>query len=480
MDSRKPGLSNGIAKQEGFPTSGETSANAGALPAQRAQAPYEQNRAQTNMPQPTAKPPVGGGTLNGGAVQGAQYKTQAQNMSPGVASFISIPKGISAQPAGFSAPQPSIPGATKMQMQMQQQPQYFGPGGSGMPGQAGLPQGQQSAQPQNANAQQMQSAPQAQGAAAQQSNAQAMQPQAEQVGNLPTFAPVPVIANPPSNNQPPPSPNVQPSPAPTPTADPANYDYFAEMQKMGQYYDIGGQYDLNQRSLAAETARQQNMQAWAQNQLSGRGGTAGQAQQNYLNTLAELQSGTARSQLAQQAHQTELANRLAFNKQVADAKMQVIKLANDINLKLSDADYNKAAFEIVNAYNSGKNVSPGTVLEAALKGTGNKTPPPSTGSTGTNNLAKPTQGGSFASSFDPNAISQEYEQRANKILNWAKTGKGSSLTELFDSLSKMSDAELKDFTSNNKDAYGKVMSYLLTNDKTKAMEIANRVKALLS
>jgi hypothetical protein len=222
------------------------------------------------------------------------------------------------------------------------------------------------------------------------------------------------------------------------------------------------------------------MQAWAQNQLSGRGGTAGQAQQNYLNTLAELQSDTARSQLAQQAHQTELANRLAFNKQVADAKMQVIKLANDINLKLSDADYNKAAFEIVNAYNSGKNVSPGTVLEAALKGTGNKTPPPSTGSTGTNNLAKPTQGGSFASSFDPNAISQEYEQRANKILNWAKTGKGSSLTELFDSLSKMSDAELKDFTSNNKDAYGKVMSYLLTNDKTKAMEIANRVKALLS
>lgn len=370
MDPRKPGLSNGIAKQEGFPTSGETSANAGALPAQRAQAPYEQNRAQTNMPQPTAKPPVGGGTLNGGAVQGAQYKTQAQNMSPGVASFVSIPKGISAQPAGFSAPQPFIPGATKMQIQMQQQPQYFGPGGSGMPGQAGLPQGQQSAQPQNANAQQMQSAPQAQGAAAQQSNAQAMQPQAQQVGNLPTFAPVPVVAGPPTNNQPPPSPNVQPSPAPTPTADPANYDYFAEMQKMGQYYDIGGQYDLNQRSLAAETARQQNMQAWAQNQLAGRGGTAGQAQQNYLNTLAELQSDTARGQLAQQAHQTELANRLAFNQKVADEKIRLVEMADKLGFPIKDIDFNKIAYENVNAYYSGKPLTPGTSLESLNVGKG--------------------------------------------------------------------------------------------------------------
>lgn len=371
LDPRKPGLSNGIAKQEGFPTSGETSANAGALPAQRAQAPYEQNRAQTNMPQPTAKPPVGGGTLNGGAVQGAQYKTQAQNMSPGVASFISIPKGISAQPNVFTAPQPSVPGATKMQMQMQQQPQYFGPGGSGMPGQAGLPQGQQSAQPQNANAQQMQSAPQAQGAAAQQSNAQAMQPQAEQVGNLPTFAPVPVVANPPSNNQPPPSPNVQPSPAPTPTADPANYDYLAEMQKMGQYYDIGGQYDLNQRSLAAETARQQNMQAWAQNQLAGRGGTAGQAQQNYLNTLAELQSDTARGQLAQQAHQAELTNRLNFNQQIADEKTRLVKMATELGFEISENDFNKIAYENMNAYQGGRPISDASSIkmmqDAALK-----------------------------------------------------------------------------------------------------------------
>lgn len=256
MDTRKPGLSNGVAKQEGYPTSGETSANAGALPAQRAQAPYEQNRTQTNMPEPTARPPVGGGTLNGGAVQGAQYKTQAQNMSPGVASFVSIPKGISAQPAGFTAPQPSVPGATKMQMQ--QQPQYFA-----APQPSGQSQQQQQAAPVS-SAQPNQTMPTAKPGA----NMVLAPDQPAQTNNY--------------GNQPAPSTETknETQTQPSPTVDPANYDYLAEMQKMGQYYDIGGQYDLNQRSIEAEKARQQNMQAWAQNQMSGRGSSAGQAQQN--------------------------------------------------------------------------------------------------------------------------------------------------------------------------------------------------------
>jgi hypothetical protein len=334
MDTRKPGLSNGVAKQEGYPTSGEMSANAGALPAQRAQAPYEQNRAQTNMPEPTAKPPVGGGTLNGGAVQGAQYKTQAQNMSPGVASFVSIPKGISAQPAGFTAPQPSVPGATKMQ----QQPQYFA-----------APQ--PSAQPQ----QQQQAAPA--------SPAQANPP-------MPTAAPgqgaIPnqyqpeqdtTYANQPTTNTANTANSGTTSPSPAPTADAANYDYLAEMQKMGQMYDVGGQYDLNQRSIEAEKARQQNMAAWAQNQLTGRGGTAAQAQQNYMNTMAALQADTARAQLAQGAHQTELGNRLAFNKQVADEKTRLVELADKLGFHLDEKDFNKIAYENTNAYQGGKPIS---------------------------------------------------------------------------------------------------------------------------
>ena len=340
LDPRKPGLSNGIAKQEGFPTSGETSANAGALPAQRAQAPFQQNRAQTNMPQPTAKPPVGGGTLNGGAVQGAQYKTQAQNMNPGVASFVSIPTGMSAQPAGgFTPPQPAVPGGTKFQMQ--QQPQYFaGP-------QAGQqPQQQQQQQSQQASAAQPQ---------------QAM-PSAAPGANM-TLAPSQPAPTPtPAPNQTMPAP--APTPAPTPTTDPANYDYLAEMQKMGQMYDVGGQYDLNQQALTAEKARQQNMQAWAQNQLAGRGGTATQAQQNYMNTMAALEADTARAQLAQGAHQTELSNRLTFNKQVADEKTRLVEMANTLGLEINEADFNKIAYENVNAYYQGKPMTPGTSLES--------------------------------------------------------------------------------------------------------------------
>jgi len=406
MDSRKPGLSNGIAKQEGFPTSGETSANAGALPAQRAQAPYEQNRAQTNMPQPTAKPPVGGGTLNGGAVQGAQYKTQAQNMSPGVASFISIPKGISAQPNVFTAPQPSVPGATKMQMQ--QQPQYFaGP----QPG--GQSQQQQQAAPAS-SAQPTPSMP----TAAPGAN---MQTAPDQPAQATTPAPAPA-----------PQPAPAPAPAPTagtgttaaapaPTADPANYDYLAEMQKMGQYYDIGGQYDLNQRSLAAETARQQNMQAWAQNQLSGRGGTAGQAQQNYLNTLAELQSDTARGQLAQQAHQTELSNRLAFNKQVADTKMQLVEMANQLGFSIEDEAFNQVAYEIANSYQGGRPVSPGEMVDYLSKNKGT------------------TQA----------EVSAKQKAREQQVSDWLNQGAEDTYKSIYNITKEMSDAEFKNFVLNS-------------------------------
>lgn len=363
FDPRKPGLSNGIAKQEGFPTSGQTSANAGALPAQRAQAPYEQNRAQTNMPQPTTKPPVGGGTLNGGAVQGAQYKTQAQNMNPGVASFVSIPKGISSQPGGgFSVPQPAVPGGTPVQLTQQPQMQFF----AGPQGQQSQPQQSQQASPAQPTAPTPQrpvesnrptmptAAPGPQMTLAPNQPAQTMQPA---VPNQPTSQMVAPLTN--GNSQT----GAASTPLPSPTTDPANYDYLAEIQKMGQMYDVGGQYDLNQRAIAAEKARQQNMQAWAQNQLAGRGGTATQAQQNYMNTLAALESDTARAQLEQQASQKELSNRLEFNKRVADEKARLVEMGNTLGFNISEEDYNKLAYENVNAYQGGKAASPGSILK---------------------------------------------------------------------------------------------------------------------
>lgn len=415
LDPRKPGLSNGIAKQEGFPTSGETSANAGALPAQRAQAPYEQNRAQTNMPQPTAKPPAGGGTLNGGAVQGAQYKTQAQPMSSGVASFVSIPQGLSATPAGgFTAPQPSVPGATKFQMQ--QQPQYF----------AGPQAGQQS--------QQQQQSQQASAAQPQQT-----MPSAAPGANM-TLAPSQTAPTPMPASTPAPTTGAAPAPAPTPTTDPANYDYLTEMRKMGSYYDVGGQYDLNQRSLQAEKERQQNMAAWAQNQLMGRGGTATQAQQNYANTMAALEADQARAQLAQGAHQTELANRLAFNKQVADTKTQLVQMANTLGFPISDEAFNQVAYEVTNAYQGGRPVSQGEMLDQ-LKNASTQGRP---GAKYKN----------IAESKDPQVIHHD--------------------------MMNMSDEDFKTFYNAYPDEFQTSLSRLLAYDNPKGLDVIERIKSVLA
>ena len=419
MDTRKPGLSNGGANQDGYPTSGETSANAGALPAQRAQAPYEQNRTQTNMPEPTARPPVGGGTLNGGAVQGAQYKTQAQNMSPGVASFVSIPKGISAQPAGFTAPQPSVPGATKMQMQ--QQPQYFA-----APQPSGQSQQQQQAAPVS-SAQPNQTMPTAKPGA----NMVLAPDQPAQTNNY--------------GNQPAPSTETknETQTQPSPTVDPANYDYLAEMQKMGQYYDIGGQYDLNQRSIEAEKARQQNMQAWAQNQMSGRGSSAGQAQQNYLNTLAELQSDSARAQLAQGAHQTELSNRLAFNQKIADEKVRLVELADKLNIPIDEIDFNKIAYENVNAYYAGRQVSDIDSIKSMEKG----------------------------AKGDERAVPDKVEEYAKNISSILNKNAWNAEENLIAAFQKMSKAEVIEFYKTNKELINKSLATTWGSDNDKIRQV---------
>lgn len=129
LDDKRPGLANGVAREQGFPTSGETSANAGMLPAQRQQQPFQHVRANMMGGQGTGS---GGGTLNGGAIQGSQYKTSAQDMSPGVASFVSIPSQMAGTQnlGNFQMPAPpSVPGGG--------QPSYITGGGAGFGTQTG-------------------------------------------------------------------------------------------------------------------------------------------------------------------------------------------------------------------------------------------------------------------------------------------------------------------------------------------------------
>lgn len=360
MDTRKPGLSNNIAKQEGFPTSGEMSANAGALPAQRQQAPYEQNRAQTNMPQPTAQPPQRGGTgtLNGGAFQGAQYKLNAQPMSSGVASFVSIPQGAGGG-LGFNAPKPSVPGSTPISLNMQQHPQFFA--AQGQQGQQGQGGQQGAATPAGASAQGQQgaqpaSAPNAAPAPSQ--PAQTTQPQSviqtDTTVIPPAGAPTPTA--------------TPPEQSPMPLPGETQYDYDKRMAAMGSFYDIGQGYDKQQQAIMAEQARQQNIAGWAQNQLAGRGGNIAQVAQNYANTMAALQSDAARAQQAQTAHQQEFANRMAYNQAINKTKTDIAQMATELGLDMDEEDFNKLAAEVVGQY--GANATPGSMMEAISKSTG--------------------------------------------------------------------------------------------------------------
>lgn len=335
------GLSNGIAKREGFPTSGEVSANAGALPAQRAQQPFEQKRAQTNEPpQATAVPPMGRGTLNGGAVQGAQYKTTAQQMSPGVAGFVAIPSVTQK----FAIPAAGMPGATPIQMNQQQQPSYFSGQGQGIP-----------QQPQQ---QQQQTAP---GAAPSQPPATQPQPAPQPTAGQP---PQPTAA-PPAQTSPQYAYNpqsgtyemVKPAGAPTPAWNPNK-----QMQQMGSAYEQGGQWDLNQKMLMDEKQRQQNLAMAAQAQLAGRGGTLAQVSQNYANQLAQMEYEQARAGLHQQAQQQQFQNQMAYAANVAQQKERLVALANSLGFSIDEDQLNKLSASIVSQY--GDKATEGQVLEA--------------------------------------------------------------------------------------------------------------------
>ncbi len=362
LDDKRPGLANGVAQDQGFPTSGDVSANAGMLPAQRAQQPFEHVRAN-NM-----SAPGGGGTLNGGAVQGAQYKTSAQQLSPGVASYVSTP---SAQPpaniGNFQPPAaPTVPGGG--------QPSYITGGGAGF----GTQTGALSSPPtDNKTPTLTPLTNQLNGANAGYTGkdtttypnlAAAQAAAAAKAKQVPNFGQQTGALTGGAGGT---TGTTGGTTAPTTDArsntvnNPNAYNYQAEMQKQATAYDTGSAYDVAMKQMEAEKERNNNATANQQNALLGRGATAGQAQMAYANTVAATDAEAQRAQLAQGAHQQGFADQMAYSKQVDDTKMQLVQMAHSMGLSFSDGDFNRMSSEIL-AQNGGQ-ATPGSMLEALNK-----------------------------------------------------------------------------------------------------------------
>ena len=309
-----PGLSNnGPAQAGGYPSSGAMQpggASPKALPAQRAGEPF----------QATPPPNAGSarGTLNGSAVAGAQFKTTPQPMSPGVASFVSIPSN----PAKFTPPGgPLPPGANVFQggggpsyfagNQPQQQPQQ---NAGRAPGATIPPQAAQApAQPQNA-------AP---------AGAQAALPQAT-----------------------------------TPPWMPNNTATF-------------GQGSPWQQAQAAQFALQQRQNLQQQETaaaLRGRGGTVQTLGAGYQNLLGDVAFAGQMAEVQQQAAQQDFQNQMQYADALAKTKLSLAAAARDLGMTLDDAQFNQLAAESLQQF--GERADPGSMLamlkDAASKSLGDK------------------------------------------------------------------------------------------------------------
>jgi len=297
-----PGLSNnGPAQAGGYPSSGAMQpggASPKALPNQRAGEPF----------QATPPPNAGSarGTLNGSAVAGAQFKTTPQPMSPGVASYVSIPQSASKfVPPGGALP----PGANVFQGSTQ--PSYF----------AG---NQPQQQPQQA------------------------------AGRAPGAATMPQASAPPPMQQ-----NAAQAGAeqPLPTASspawmPNNVEQF-------------GQGSPWQQAQAAQFALQQQQNLQAQNTaagLRGRGGSVQTTGAGYQNLLGDVAFAGQMAEVQQQAAQQDFQNQMQYTQQLSDMKLKIMAAAKDMGITIDEEGFNAMAAEILGKY--GEMPSPGTVMEA--------------------------------------------------------------------------------------------------------------------
>ena len=327
LQPNRRGIDNNRTKDAGMPSSGGMSAAGGLLPAQRQQQPFEKVGAQ-QPPMASPKPSAGGGgaangTINGGAVQGAQFKTSAQPMSPGVASYLSIPS------QQFMAPQAQATGTMLPARQMQQGPM-----------QLNMQQG----------------------------------PVAFKAGDPPNFGkPLPNSPQQTTPQYPNGSQDVAAGPTDVPVADPAPWDPRAEIDKIKSFYDEGGQWDANTRLALQNQMAGNNRAQMLRDASAGRGSNLGQIAQDRsnLDTMASYEA--QRGQLQNQAQQDAYAREMQYADTLNQTKTQLVELALRAGMPFDDTDFNAMASELLQQY--GGKPDPGSMLEAIQKGTAKNTSP---------------------------------------------------------------------------------------------------------
>lgn len=302
-----PGLSNnGVAQAGGYPSSGAMQpggASPKALPQQRAGEPF----------QATPPPNAGSarGTLNGSAVAGAQYKTTPQPMSPGVASFVSIPQN----PAKFTPPGGALPPGANV-FQGGGGPSYFA-------GNQPQQQGQQAA------------------------------------GRAPGATTIPQASAPPPVGQ-----NVpqEGSGGPLPTASSPSW-----MPNNVATFGDGSPW---QQAQAAQFAMNQAQNLQAQNTaaaMRGRGGSVQTMGAGYQNLLGDVAFAGQMADVQQQAAQQDYQNQMQYADALAKIKLQLAAAARDMGMTLTEEQFNTMAAESLAQY--GPNAGPGSTLDLLNKGT---------------------------------------------------------------------------------------------------------------
>lgn len=288
LTPNKRGIDNNVAKQSGMPSSGSMSAAGGLLPAQRQQQPFEQvGKPQNAAPAPKPMGMSSNGTINGGAVQGAQFKTTAQPMSPGVASYVSIPS--------FQPPAPQATGTGLPNVQFKQQPSFA----------AGTPAPNPFAQP---------SPPPA----------------------TPNFGVTPQQQAAASNAQ-----DVPPQPTP--------FDPRAQIAEMRDFYNEGGAWDANTRAALQQQMAGNTRATMLRDAMAGRGSNLGQIAQDRANLDTMTAYEAQRGQLQQQAQESAYAREMTYAQQLNETKMQLMQAAAAMGMTFDDADFNQMAAEQLQA-----------------------------------------------------------------------------------------------------------------------------------
>jgi hypothetical protein len=324
LQPNRRGIDNNRTKEAGMPSSGGMSAAGGLLPAQRQQQPFEGVGNQPPMASP--KPAAGGGgaangTINGGAVQGAQFKTTAQPMSPGVASYLSIPS------QQFMAPQAQATGTMLPARQMQQGPMQLN----------------------------MQQGPVA----------------------FKADQPTPNFGKPLPNS---PQQTTEQYPAATPppvttdqTTTQAAWDPRGEIDKIRSFYNEGGAWDANTRLALQNQMAGNSRSQMLRDALAGRGSNLGQiaSDRSNLDTMTSYEA--QRGQLQNQAQQDAYGREMQYAEMLNKTKIDLIRLAGELNIGFDDADFNTMAKEVLTQF--GANAGPGSLVEIIDKGTAKNASP---------------------------------------------------------------------------------------------------------